>query len=123
MSICLKGTWAFSSLFNLKLQGKGFRTFELTKTAFRGLSSDTKLLGEILNMWSEILSGHTALGGGLVDSNTYSKTSIPVSLTFQIKLRLFPNSSALYFSAGAQNQKYTNLSHNVLESLTQLEQY
>ena len=34
----------------------------------RGFSSDTKLLGEIFNMWSEILSAHTALGGGLVDS-------------------------------------------------------
>ena len=45
-------------------------------------------------MWSEILSAHTALGGGLVDlkiKTSYLHTSIPVSLTFQIKLQLFPN--------------------------------
>ena len=54
---------------------------------------------------------------------SHLNTSIPVSLTFQIKLRLFPNSSDLYFSTGAQNHKFANLSHNVLESSTQLEQY
>ena len=40
-------------------------------------------------------SARTALGGGLVDSKdqtSYLHTSIPVSLTFQIKVRLFPNS-------------------------------
>ena len=73
-------------------------------------------------MWSEILSAHTALCGGLFDSKdqktSYLHTSIPVSLTFQIKVKLFPNSIG---HGRANFQLLPNLKHLANFHLTEFD--